>query len=84
MYTQDRARKLRIFSDEAHAFVEHPQLVEWQMPERRLRPNKEFYELPEGFEPLNPEAYRKRFWHMMSPAQRDRILKIEQKQSELT
>ena len=81
---QARARKLRIFNDEVHSFAKHPQLTEWQMPERRLRANKEYYELPEGFEPMNPEAYRKRFWHMMSPEQREKVLKLEkEQQSEL-
>ena len=74
---QARARKLRIFPSEAHPFTAHPQLVEWQMPARRLRANKEFYSLPEGFEPMNPEVYKKRFWHMMTPAQREDILSIE-------
>lgn len=77
---QARARKLRIFRSEAHPFVKHPQLAEWEMPERRLRANKDFYDLPEGFEPMNPEAYRKRFWHMMSPTQREQVLRAEQHQ----
>ena len=69
-HMQARARKLRIFPDENHPFEKHPQLFQWEMPPRKLRPSKDFYELPdhEDYEPLNPVAYRKRFWHMMNAA----------------
>lgn len=50
------------------------------MPPRKLRANKEFYELPDDYEPMNPEAYRKRFWHMMNAAQQQRILELQDKQ----
>lgn len=49
------------------------------MPPRRLRPDKDFYEIPEGHESMNPEAYRKRFWHMMSPEQQRRFLEAQEK-----
>ncbi|KAA6424611.1 MAG: mitochondrial ribosomal L13 [Trebouxia sp. A1-2] len=75
-----RARKLRIFPDEGHPFEKHPQLVAWEMPPRKLRANKEFYDLPEEYEPMNPEAYRKRFWHMMNAAQQQRVLQYEHNQ----
>ena len=77
---QARARKLRIFPDEGHPFEKHPQLVAWEMPPRKLRANKEFYDLPEEYEPMNPEAYRKRFWHMMNAAQQQRVLQYERNQ----
>ena len=77
---QDRARKLRIFAGEDHPFKEHPQLVEWTLPPRRLRPDKDFYEIDEGHEPMNPEAYRKRFWHMMTSEQQQRILELQEKE----
>ncbi len=77
---QARARKLRIFPDEGHPFEKHPQLVAWEMPPRKLRANKEFYDLPEEYEPMNPEAYRKRFWHMMNAAQQQRVLQYQANQ----
>lgn len=77
---QARARKLRIFPNEGHPFEKHPQLVAWEMPLRKLRANKEFYDLPEEYEPMNPEAYRKRFWHMMNAAQQQRVLQYEHNQ----
>lgn len=81
---QARARKLRIFPDESHPFAKHPQLVQWEMPPRKLRPSKDFYELPdhEDYEPLNPVAYRKRFWHMMNAAQQQRIVELEKRQAQ--
>lgn len=81
---QDRARKLRVFAGEEHPFNGHPQLIPWELPPRKLRPDKDFYEIPEGHEPLNPEAYRKRFWHMMNAEQRQHILEIERKQKDAT
>ncbi|KAL3154409.1 54S ribosomal protein L13 [Trebouxia sp. C0010 RCD-2024] len=78
-----RARKLRIFPNEGHPFEKHPQLVQWEMPLRKIRPSKDFYELPddEDYEPMNPDAYRKRFWHMMNAAQQQRIMDILQRQA---
>ena len=80
---QARARKLRIFPNESHPFEKHPQLVQWEVPPRKLRPSKDFYELPEheDYQPMNPEAYRKRFWHMMNAAQQQRIVQLEQSQA---
>ena len=34
---QARDRKLRIFPDEDHPFKDHPQLVKWEMPPRKIR-----------------------------------------------
>ena len=64
---QERARKLRIFSDDEHPFEEHPHLVPWEMAPRRRRVKEALFQLPEGFEPLNSTAYRKRFEHMLQP-----------------
>ena len=64
---QERARKLRIFPDEEHPFAQHPLLVPWEMAPRRRRVKEPLFELPEGFEPLNSTAYRKRFEHMLQP-----------------
>jgi hypothetical protein len=65
--TQERARKLRIFPDEEHPFADHPDLVPWQYPPRRRRIKEPLFDVPDGFEPLNANAYRKRFGHMLSP-----------------
>ncbi len=65
MLVQERARKLRIFPDEEHPFEDHPALVPWEAPPRRRRIREQLFELPEGFEPLNLTAYRKRFGHML-------------------
>jgi hypothetical protein len=62
---QERARKLRIFPDEEHPFVGDPRLVAWEMPPRKLRVKEGLFEVPEGFEPLNADAYRKRYGHML-------------------
>ena len=64
---QERARKLRIFPDEEHPFTQHPQLVPWEMAPRKKRVKEPLFELPEGYEPLNSTAYRKRFEHMLQP-----------------
>jgi len=65
MCAQERARKLRIFPDEEHPFVGDPRLVAWEMPPRKLRVKEGLFEVPEGFEPLNADAYRKRYGHML-------------------
>ena len=65
---QERARKLRIFPDEDHPFEQHPQLVPWEMAPRTKRVKEPLFEMPQGFEPLNSTAYRKRFEHMLQPA----------------
>ena len=70
---QERARKLRIFPDEEHPFAEHPALVPWQVPPRRRRVREPLFQLPEGFQPLNPTAYRKRFGHMLPEADMARL-----------
>ena len=62
---QERARKLRIFPGEEHPFADHPDLVPWEMPPRRRRVREALFEVPEGYEPLNPTVYRKRFGHML-------------------
>lgn len=53
--------------------MDHPGLVPWESPPRRRRIREPIFELPEGFEPLNPDAYRKRFGHML---QQDEMVKI--------
>ena len=68
MYAQERARKLRIFPDEEHPFVGDPRLVPWAPMQRRLRIKEALFEVPEGFEPLNADAYRKRYGHMLPEA----------------
>ena len=55
------ARKLRIFAGERHAFEAHPDLVPWQAPPRKLRQKGMPFDIPEGYEPFNPEAYHRRF-----------------------
>ncbi len=72
---QERARKLRIFPDEEHPFVGDPRLVPWEMPPRKLRVKEWLFEVPEGFEPLNADAYRKRFGHLLPDAARELLRK---------
>ena len=56
-----RARKLRVFAGEAHPFENDPRLVPWTPPPRTLRVKEAAPELPEGFAPLNAEAFVRRF-----------------------
>jgi hypothetical protein len=35
------------------------------MPPRKLRVKEQLFALPEGFEPLNRDAYRKRYGHQL-------------------
>ncbi|KAK9837291.1 hypothetical protein WJX81_003791 [Elliptochloris bilobata] len=65
---KERARKLRIFPDEEHPFVGDPRLVPWEAPPRKLRVKEGLFEVPQGFEPLNADAYRKRYGHMLPDA----------------
>lgn len=62
---QARALKLRIYPDAEHPFGDDPRLVKLEPPPRQLRVTEPLLELPEGFEPLNQAAYRKRFGHML-------------------
>lgn len=66
---QSMARKLRIFPGERHDFEGHPALLPFQMPPRKLREKGELFELPPGFEPLNTQAYFKRFGHRLGKQQ---------------
>lgn len=66
---QSMARKLRIFPGERHEFEGHPALLPFQMPPRKLREKGELFEMPPGFEPLNPQAYFKRFGHRLGKQQ---------------
>lgn len=56
-----RARKLRLFAGSDHPFVGDPRLVPWSPPPRKLRVKEASVELPEGFVPLNPAAFERRF-----------------------
>lgn len=56
-----RARKLRIFPGADHPFAGDARLVPFQMPPRRLRTKEPLVRLPEGFVPLNPTAFERRF-----------------------
>jgi hypothetical protein len=60
-----RALKLRIYPNEDHPFKDDPRVVRFEMPPRKLRVQEALFQLPEGFEPLNKDAYRKRFAHML-------------------
>lgn len=55
----DRMRKLRIFPGPEHAF-KGVELVPWKMPPRKLQDKGLGWLVPEGFEPMNPEAYIRR------------------------
>lgn len=54
-----RMRKLRVFPGPDHPF-RGVELVPWNMPPRRLQDKGLGWLLPEGFEPMNPEAYMSR------------------------
>jgi hypothetical protein len=60
---QAQARKLRIYAGEAHDFEGDARLAPFEMPPRNLRRKGQLLVLPDGFVPLNPEAYRKRYGH---------------------
>jgi large subunit ribosomal protein L13 len=64
-----RARKLRIFPDEEHPFANHPELVRWETPPRNIRVKEELWAPVEGEWIMNPDAYLKRYRHMLSPEQ---------------
>jgi len=68
-----RALKLRIYPDEEHPFKDDPRLVRFEMPPRKLRVQEALFELPEGFHPLNKDAYRRRFSHMLPKEVRDAL-----------
>ena len=55
---QSMARKLRIFPGGRHDFEGHPQLLPFTMPPRKLRVKGQLFELPDGFEPFNPQVGR--------------------------
>ncbi len=55
----DRMRKLRIFPGSSHAF-EGFDLVPFHMPPRQLEDKQLGWSMPQGFEPMNPEAYARR------------------------
>ena len=65
LHAQARDRKLRIFPGPEHPFGDHPRLVAWEPKPRQLRVKGALFQLPEGYEPMNPEAYIKRFGHRM-------------------
>lgn len=53
-----QARKLRIFPEDSHPFEDHPALQVWDgLRERNIRIKGDLFELPEGYEPANPEAW---------------------------
>ncbi|CAD7698586.1 unnamed protein product [Ostreobium quekettii] len=54
-----RMRKLRLFPGDEHPFAPSD-LVPWEMPPRKLRDKGIGWALPEGFEPMNADAYLKR------------------------
>lgn len=57
---------MRIYPDDQHPFKADPHLSGFEVPRRRLRVREPLFALPEGFEPLNDAAYRRRFGHMLS------------------
>lgn len=52
-------RKLIIAAGESHPLENHPQLENFTLPKRRIRPEPAI-ELSPGFKPFNPEAFSKR------------------------
>ncbi|GBF92078.1 hypothetical protein Rsub_04425 [Raphidocelis subcapitata] len=55
----DRMRKLRVFAGPEHPYGATP-MVPWSMPPKQLEDHKLGWALPQGFEPMNPEAYARR------------------------
>lgn len=76
------ARKLRIFPGERHAFEDHPALTLFEMPPRKLRVKGELFDLPQGFEPFNPQAYYKRFGHRLGKQQQQQAAAAGQQQQQ--
>ncbi|KAK9916633.1 hypothetical protein WJX75_005148 [Coccomyxa subellipsoidea] len=76
---KERARKLRIYPGEEHPFADHPDLVPWDMPPRKRRIREALFELPEGYKPLNPTVYRKRFGHMLPAGDMSCLFEGEEK-----
>jgi len=56
---RDRMMKLRIFPGSEHPFT-GVELVPWEPPPRVCKDNRMGWSLPEGFEPMNSEAYSRR------------------------
>lgn len=71
-----RDRKLRIFADADHPFKDHLRLIAWEPPPRALRRKRPLWELPDGFQPFNPEAYLKRYGHQLSDEKRASIQQL--------
>ncbi len=57
-----RARKLRVFAGPDHPFAGDPRLVPWEPPPRKLRVKEDTVVLPDGFVPLNPARFERRFF----------------------
>ena len=56
---REMMRKLRVFPGDKHAFEEH-ELVPFEMPPRAIRNKKTpVVDVPEGFQPMNPERHRR-------------------------
>ena len=70
---QARALKLRLFPGSKHPFEQHPQLVPWEPPARRIRIREPLPDVEEGYEPMNPDAYLRRFGHMLPEAAKQAI-----------
>ena len=56
-----RARKLRLFAGPDHPFGGDPRLVDWAPSPRQLRVKEASVVLPDGFVPLNPARFERRF-----------------------
>lgn len=56
---RDRMRKLRIFPTAEHPFQEFP-TTGYQMPPRNVRDRRMGWAMPQGFVPMNPDAYLRR------------------------
>ncbi|KAH7618828.1 putative 50S ribosomal protein L13 [Nannochloris sp. 'desiccata'] len=61
------ARKLRIYPGPEHDYqnVDGLDVVNFEMPPRKLREKGSVLVLPPGFEPFNPHAYWKRYGHRL-------------------
>ena len=79
---QSMMRKLRIFPAGEHPFADEPNLVPFEMPPRNLRHKGQLFVLPEGWEPLNPEAYNKKFAHRLAKLSPKKLQQLQRETEE--
>lgn len=80
-----RMRKLRIFPGPQHPFA-GVELMPWEMPPRKLQEKGLGWLIPQGFEPVNPQAYAQRIRGsrllVQQPQQQDLLQRQEEEQQQ--